>query len=168
MEDTKPNKTTESSLSRRELLKTLTAGGGALVASALLPDEWTSPVVQSGVLPAHAQSTFCPTIFIKDILSCEIGDGIECSDPENMLVYVNWSPSWSTHPVDIVVQWCNSVMNVVNITYNPDGPPYYSAVVEFSLPELIGCAIFPIPVRVTVTFSRDCVASADTTYGEED
>jgi hypothetical protein len=167
MEETHLIETTENSLSRRELLKALTASGGALVASAFLPDEWTSPVVQSGVLPAHAQSTLCPDIFIKDIHSCDVPNGIECTDPGNLLVYVNWSPSWGSHPVGIVVQFCDTAMDIVNISYNPDGPPYYSAVVEFSISNF-QCDIFPTPVRVTVTFSRDCVVSADTTYGQVD
>ncbi len=40
-------------LSRREMLKTLAAGSGAL-AAAFLPERWAKPVVQTGVLPAHA------------------------------------------------------------------------------------------------------------------
>jgi hypothetical protein len=47
-------------LSRRELLKTLAAAGGALGASAFLPSEWTKPLVEAGVIPAHAQGTEQP------------------------------------------------------------------------------------------------------------
>ncbi len=43
-------------ISRRRLLKALTAAGGAIAAS-LLPGEWAKPVVEVGVLPAHAQVT---------------------------------------------------------------------------------------------------------------
>jgi len=167
VEETQPIETNKTSLSRRELLKTITASGGALLASALLPDEWTSPVVQSGVLPAHAQSTLCPTIYIKDLHYCDVPNGIECTDPNNMLLYVNWSPSWGAHPQGIVVQFCDTVIEIVNISYNPDGPPYYSAVVELDLSKF-QCDIFPTPVRVIVTFSRDCVVSVDTTYGQVD
>ncbi|GAB4446559.1 MAG: hypothetical protein Kow0031_29190 [Anaerolineae bacterium] len=47
----------ERTLGRRELLKALTAGGGAIAASAMLSGQWVKPVVEAGVLPAHAQGS---------------------------------------------------------------------------------------------------------------
>ncbi|GAB4425848.1 MAG: hypothetical protein Kow0031_05510 [Anaerolineae bacterium] len=44
-------------LGRRELLKALAATGGAITAATVLPGEWSKPVVEAGVLPAHAQSS---------------------------------------------------------------------------------------------------------------
>ena len=44
-------------LSRRELLKVLGAAGGGLTAAAFLPARWLKPVIESGVLPAHAQAS---------------------------------------------------------------------------------------------------------------
>lgn len=41
--------------SRRRLLKSLTLGSGALLAGRSLPDRWARPVVDSVMLPAHAQ-----------------------------------------------------------------------------------------------------------------
>lgn len=41
---------------RRDLLKALTLGGGAVTVTKL-PAQWTTPVVDSVVLPAHAQTT---------------------------------------------------------------------------------------------------------------
>ena len=53
----------ESSNSRRKLLKTFAAGSGAVVAGKNLPESWTRPVVDSVMLPAHAQTSPCsPTI----------------------------------------------------------------------------------------------------------
>jgi hypothetical protein len=46
-------------ISRREVLKALVALGGAAAASTLMPEKWIPPVVATGVLPAHAQSSFC-------------------------------------------------------------------------------------------------------------
>lgn len=40
---------------RRNLLKSLVAGGGVLATGKLLPESWFRPVVKSVVLPAHAQ-----------------------------------------------------------------------------------------------------------------
>jgi hypothetical protein len=42
-------------VSRRTLLKTILAGGAAVSSSAFLPKKWVKPVVESGVLPVHAQ-----------------------------------------------------------------------------------------------------------------
>ena len=42
---------------RRQLLKAVTVGGGAVVVGASLPAAWTKPVIESVVLPAHAQAS---------------------------------------------------------------------------------------------------------------
>lgn len=42
---------------RRELLKAMVASSGAVAASMILPDQWVKPVVEVGVLPAHAQTS---------------------------------------------------------------------------------------------------------------
>lgn len=47
----------ESSESRRKLLKTIAAGGGAVIAGKSLPESWSRPVVDSVILPAHAQTS---------------------------------------------------------------------------------------------------------------
>ena len=41
--------------SRRKLLKALAVSGGAIVAGTVLPTSWIRPIVELGVLPAHAQ-----------------------------------------------------------------------------------------------------------------
>ncbi|MCB0197386.1 MAG: hypothetical protein KDJ65_35895 [Anaerolineae bacterium] len=47
-------------ISRREALKSLAAVTGA-VTLAVLPSKWETPVIEAGVLPAHAQSSATPT-----------------------------------------------------------------------------------------------------------
>lgn len=42
---------------RRKLLKTLVAGGGIVATARLLPEQWTRPVVENTLLPAHAQTS---------------------------------------------------------------------------------------------------------------
>jgi hypothetical protein len=49
--------TSEETLGRRQLLKALAATTGAIAAASMLPGEWAKPVVEAGVLPAHAQVT---------------------------------------------------------------------------------------------------------------
>lgn len=46
-----------SNESRRKLLKSITAGSGAIVAGKSLPESWSRPVVDSVMLPAHAQTS---------------------------------------------------------------------------------------------------------------
>jgi len=45
---------------RRKLLKSLAAGSGAVIAGKSLPESWTKPVVDSVLLPAHAQTSGTP------------------------------------------------------------------------------------------------------------
>ena len=49
-----------SSENLRKLLKSIAAGGGAIVAGKSLPDKWTAPVVDTVLLPAHAQTSPAP------------------------------------------------------------------------------------------------------------
>jgi hypothetical protein len=44
----------KSNESRRKLLKSIAAGGGAVIAGKSLPEKWSRPVVDSVMLPAHA------------------------------------------------------------------------------------------------------------------
>lgn len=48
------DKTVRQGEGRRGALKKLLAGGGVVVGSSALPSEWTKPVIESIVLPAHA------------------------------------------------------------------------------------------------------------------
>ena len=48
-------------LSRRQLLKALIAAGGAMTTAMMLPGKWLTPVVEVGVLPAHAQTSPVPS-----------------------------------------------------------------------------------------------------------
>jgi hypothetical protein len=45
---------------RRKLLKSVVAGGGAATVAKLMPDQWSRPVVDSVVLPSHAQTSISP------------------------------------------------------------------------------------------------------------
>ena len=43
--------------SRRKLLKSITAGAGAIAAGKIIPESWSRPLVQSVILPAHAATS---------------------------------------------------------------------------------------------------------------
>ncbi len=49
-------------IGRRRLLRTLAASSGVVAASALVPGKWSKPLVEVGLLPAHAQVTPAPTM----------------------------------------------------------------------------------------------------------
>ncbi|MFW2440978.1 MAG: hypothetical protein ACN4GR_16600 [Arenicellales bacterium] len=53
----------KSSESRRRLLKSISTGGGAIVVGKSLPESWSRPVVDSVMLPAHAQASTAPNPF---------------------------------------------------------------------------------------------------------
>jgi hypothetical protein len=61
----------EKALTRRQVLKAIAAGSGAVAAATLLPDRWVEPVVEGGVLPAHAQISEVP---VEYSLSCSINE----------------------------------------------------------------------------------------------
>lgn len=75
-----------TSRTRRGLLKTVAAGGGLITSGAFLPSRWTTPVVDTVILPAHAQTSligcravFCPLDFGQQALisgGAEVRDGI--------------------------------------------------------------------------------------------
>ena len=60
-------------LSRGEMLKVISAMGMAITASSLAPEQWIKPVVEAGVVPAHAQSSLhCVSPYSID--RCQIED----------------------------------------------------------------------------------------------
>lgn len=55
----------KSSENRRKLLKSIAAGSGAFIAGKNLPENWSRPVVDSVMLPAHAQTSGEPAAFVS-------------------------------------------------------------------------------------------------------
>jgi hypothetical protein len=54
-----------SNESRRKILKSIAAGSGAVIAGKSLPDQWTKPIVDAALLPAHAQTSGCSSLVIS-------------------------------------------------------------------------------------------------------
>lgn len=69
----------QDNVSRRELLKAIAATSGAIVASQVVPTQWAKPVIEAGVLPAHAQGSPAdtPTPVRATPISCEDVDGVD-------------------------------------------------------------------------------------------
>ena len=86
--------TRQQELSRREVLKALAAIGGAAAASALLPERWVKPVVEAGVVPAHAQST-------NYIVHCHIHDLAFSRDPGGAK---EWVPAAGNFRLEVLGQ----------------------------------------------------------------
>ena len=70
--------------SRRKLLKSIAAGSGAVVVGKSLPETWSKPVINSVVLPAHAETTddtgslpagtiICSSLTVRDGSQCQSG-----------------------------------------------------------------------------------------------
>ena len=57
----------KQNISRRKVLKALTALGGAVAATNLMPGKWTSPIIDLGVLPAHAQTNSAPIELVGNL-----------------------------------------------------------------------------------------------------
>jgi hypothetical protein len=47
-------------IGRRDAMKIMVAGAGAITASAFLPEKWVKPVAEFGVSPVHAQASIAP------------------------------------------------------------------------------------------------------------
>ncbi len=65
-----------SEQSRRKLLKSIAAGTGVVVAGKSLPETWTKPVLDSVILPTHAQTSLvcCEGVFCRlDFIPAPIG-----------------------------------------------------------------------------------------------
>ncbi len=57
----------KSNDSRRKLLKSIAVGSGAVVAGKSLPESWTKPVIDTVMLPAHAETSGCAIYAVSHI-----------------------------------------------------------------------------------------------------
>lgn len=92
----------QRSSSRRKLLRTLAAGGGVAVAFKSLPETWSQPVVDTVLLPVHAQTTG-PALFGSGQGGSLVFGGSDPGDAVRSYVFddavpapsplLNWIPS---------------------------------------------------------------------------
>ena len=133
-QETQPVENEETqALSRRELLKVLTAAGGAVGAAAFLPTKWSKPLVEAGVLPAHAQGSMIPILEISNLsvfptegvdapiepygANFHFNDGL-CQVNDSAKLYVSASPCGKTFYNG---QTIASVGGLINATGGCDG-----------------------------------------------
>lgn len=166
MEESEPQETQSSGLSRRELLKVLAAGSSALAAAAFLPGKWIRPVVSSGVLPAHAQaSNEPPVIFSLDVDPAGVDPNFGRQAHPNGADYL---ASFSyTDPLSAVssaallyasVDGCGQIINgssIASQTGNVSDPQSGSAYFYFNACPFNGNAAMHLRMKVTGRMSNE-------------
>ena len=65
----------EQNENRRKLLKSIAAGSGAVIAGKSLPESWSKPVVDSVILPVHAQTSPCTPCLVAATYCAGSGNG---------------------------------------------------------------------------------------------
>ena len=152
MQESQTHESSQAALSRRELLKVLAASGGALAAAAFLPGKWSKPLVQAGVLPAHAQATpepeppSCP----YDLLQSAVG-GIW----PNYIADVAWTPAAPAAPMIHVNVGNVLATATADFSLNPPGN-YTLAVITIVAP---GGSTPTDSIEIFLDFGNDCVVS---------
>ena len=141
-------------LNRRELLRVLAASGCALGAAGFLPGKWTKPLVQSGVLPAHAQSTQ-PLVcnFTLDVVSY---DFLEMG---NFVLHIMWAPAVAPTGFDLFVGGVAAVVDGHEFG-DGSGVIYFHVGLGTVFPDGELVLFWPDNCSTTDTFVLGCVAPA--------
>ena len=94
-------------ISRRKALKTLAVAASGLGAAAFLPAKWLKPVVQSGVLPAHAAASSAHIIYGDPVIFTGLIDEVRGPYDGSLywfyLAYDNGAPK--KYKVGDVISW---------------------------------------------------------------
>jgi len=116
---------TQQRISRRAMLKGILAAGGALGASAFLPEKWLKPMIKTGVLPVHAQTSINYMItafqgpgYLGAYVYIQASGVTESNDPQVSL------PTCPGTPVNGVTVTASVVQNngSVHISITSDNP----------------------------------------------
>jgi hypothetical protein len=116
--------------SRRRVFKALLGAGGAVATANALPDRWTRPVVESVLLPAHAQAT-TPLVngtFTGTATANEVFGGGPVLD---FLVPAAVANGITSFVVEVCLNITNSVADAQLSLFNA-GPPLFDALLSGS------------------------------------
>ncbi len=72
-------KTNKTNHARRKLLKQMAIGSGAITGFYLLPKKWTTPIIDSIIIPAHAQTSNPEVTFDINCTAGVPSEGAQCS-----------------------------------------------------------------------------------------
>jgi hypothetical protein len=157
-------------ISRRQALKALLAASGGLTAAAFVPSKWVKPLVMSGVLPVHAQTSVLNLTFNNP---AEVGDSSNTRNGHQVAtlfryIYYNFnSGSFLNSTIDAAVGGTNvngidvemDIANVVGTAqfgYMVSGVPTYTFPI-IKTTDATGVAHFPVlmPNHTTAGSSFD-------------
>jgi hypothetical protein len=115
-----------SDQSRRKLLKSIAAGSGAIVAGKSLPESWSRPVVDSVMLPAHAQ-TSCQAVD-DEFTIVSVGSQVATGSVPAPGVLANDSCTQVVDPrIDSPITGSGNPTPSIALTLNADGSFNYSS-----------------------------------------
>jgi hypothetical protein len=134
-------------ISRREAIKALAAGGGVLAATAFLPGKWIKPVIEAGVLPAHAQSSLVCDATVSII---RVASG---SAPLGFTAYCSYTPT-TTPPTSISATIGNLHVTSGGLTPTSAGNFTFNFANDY-----VGSPADSV-LRIVATFQDNCTASA--------
>ncbi len=109
----------QSPISRRQLLKVLAAAAGTAVLSSV-PNKWKTPVVDVGMLPAHAQTlsgTGSLTGTIGGLVAPVSGNSPKIVGPVDFTVGLQGFPSFTVNATGSYPTWSYTISNIPAGTY---------------------------------------------------
>jgi hypothetical protein len=113
--------TSRKAIGRRDALKVLAASTGAVLGAAALPGEWTKPVVETGVLPVHAQASASITIQAVAIdywVDGPASVGLTFSYVDSI---GGFDPAWTIHYQFEGFAWRSALLNLPTFIQSGDG-----------------------------------------------
>ena len=146
---TDKNKTIEN---RRKLLKSVAAGGGAIIAGKTLPEKWTRPAVDSVMLPADAETSVRGPY--SGVLVAALGTDNMFAQAVDSLVPQAHAQGNS----DFTVDWCvepgetTATVKFLIVNDAPQGGPCWA--------ELHSAENVPVGKRTQLTYSNGCADEA--------
>ncbi|MFZ0488510.1 MAG: hypothetical protein WAL83_16060 [Arenicellales bacterium] len=110
---------TRSRQSRRRMLKSMALGTGAVVAEENMPAQWAKPMVNSVLLPAHAQTSISCSISASALLAQDTGSTADSADQGNAADDTSYGPFNFPGTYDQLVTGSGAVAVVPQVSVTP-------------------------------------------------